>query len=123
MPCDKPCDRRQDAGIDFFLRFLSLRHDERVITAGHDVTFIRRAHVGPDAAEQIKRAERVAGSLHEKNRCGHFAQDFVAELRGVAAAAERIAKADDCTDLLLKREMAADPPAHALPDENERPLV
>ena len=50
-------------------------------------------------------------------------EDLIAQLRSVAAAAKRIAEAENGLDRLDQRDMAADAPAHAFAGEHDRPAM
>jgi hypothetical protein len=55
--------------------------------------------------------------LHKQDRLIRLDQNLVAELRYIAAAAERITKAHDCVDFLGQGNMTANPATHAFPDQ------
>jgi hypothetical protein len=66
----KLSDGVQHLVIDLFLRLagvskLPFGHEQGMVAAFDDVKKVRRFHFAPDAFEQIERAERIAGALHE----------------------------------------------------------
>ncbi len=73
--------------------------------------------------EKVERAERIARPLNEHDWRPQREQDFVAQLRPVAGGAQRIAEADHGCDRLREGDMAADPSAHALAGERDRPVM
>jgi Potassium-transporting ATPase A subunit len=98
---------------------LSFRDEQGVIATFDDVQFICGPHLPPDFGEPVQRAKRIACSLHEQDRRPQFAQHLVAQLGGIAAAAERVAEANERCHFFLQREVVANPRAHALADEHD----
>jgi hypothetical protein len=125
MPADKFLDRPQDTLINVHLCFtaglqVALRDEQRVITAFHYVQLIRRPHLATHSREHIQGTERIARALHEQNRGGQLAQNLVAQLAAITAAAERIAEANHRRHGFLQRQVTSYTSAHALPDQHDR---
>lgn len=85
--------------VNFVLAFicgfeLFFRDDQRMIAAFHHVQRILRCHIESDFFQKIERTKGVASSLDEDYWRPQIAQDFVAQLLGIASAAQRITEAD-----------------------------
>jgi len=78
------------------------RHDLSFMSEKTETNIVRSDSTNDERVEQL------------------FEQHFVAELRPVAAAAERITGTDKRRDLDFAREMTADPRAHAFADQKRR---
>ena len=55
-------------------------------------------HLAHDISEKVQWAKRIARPLYKQNGRPQFAQDFIPQLRGIAAAAERVTKANYAGD-------------------------
>src|SRR4051794_13168085 len=108
----------ENARVDLFLQFLFLQNVQRVIATLDYEQLVRRSHLASHLLEQIERTQGVARALHKEDRCRDLAQDFVAQLCRIAAAAKRVPQTDERVHIFLEREMAADSAAHALPDQD-----
>ena len=89
-----------------------------MVAAVHDMEKIFRGHFAPDFLQEVERTECVAGSLDKQDGCPQFAQNLVAQLRWIAATAERVAEADKPRHGLFKRHMAANPAAHTFSNKD-----
>jgi hypothetical protein len=113
----------QDLLINLLLRLgnpskLTLRHEQRMVAAFDAVKKVGCFHLAPDAFEQIQGAERIARSLHEQDWRPQIAQNFIAQPFRIARAAERIAEANQTRYGFFQSNMATDPAAHALSDQD-----
>jgi hypothetical protein len=114
-------DRCDCALIDIVLHFaagleLGLGDEERMISSLDDVQLVHGSHLVSDIFEQVERAERIASALHKEDRCPQRQKHFVAQLRAVTGAAERIAEAHNRRDFLFESKMTSNSRAHAFAD-------
>jgi hypothetical protein len=89
-----------------------------MVAAFDDVEEIRRCHFAPDVLKKLKRAERIARSLHEQDWRPEIAQHFIPQPFWIAGAAERIPEANQTRHRFFKGNVATDPAPHAFPDQD-----
>ncbi len=77
-------------------------------------------HVFPDAVQDIQRTKVIASSLDEENGHSEIEQHLVSKSGILAHALQGVAQTDHAIDGFLESQMAADPSAHAFPDEEHR---
>jgi hypothetical protein len=121
-------DRSDHTSIDLLLRpagGFELRpgHCKRMISSLDDVQFVHGLHLPTDIFEQVEGTERVARALHKEDWRPQLEKHLVAKLCRITCAAKRIAEAYDCRDFLFEGEMTSDAGAHALANQNRRPIV
>ena len=114
-------DRGDCALIDVILRFaigleLGLGDEERMISSLDDVQLVYGSHLVSNIFEQVERTERIASALHKEDRRPQRQKNFVAQLRAVTGATERIAEAYNRRDFLFESKMTSNPRAHAFAD-------
>ena len=95
---------------------LGLGNEERMISPLDDVQFVHCSHLASDIFKQLERTERIASALHKEDLRPQRQKNFVAQLRAVTGAAERIAEAYDRRDFLFESKMTSNPRAHAFAD-------
>src|SRR5215467_6734145 len=88
-----------------------------MISAFHYMKRIRRLHLLADFVEQVGRTKRITCSLNKQNRRLQFAQNFIPQFCSVAHRTEWITEANQASDLLFQRNVTANPPTHAFPDQ------
>jgi hypothetical protein len=100
-------DRFKDSPIDLFLRFargceMSLRNEQGMIAAFHELEKCWRPHFRTDALQKIQRTKCIASALDEKDWRLQGSQNFVAQSRLITPAAKRVSKTNDSLHLFFE---------------------